>query len=205
MTVFRRILDGPRIEAAAQSVLERWLPSYIAEVERQDGLAARSIALPHSIEVSNYDTDVEKWPEHQTPAVVVMAPGLTERPEKAGEGIYTARWALSIGAVVAPRGDKVSPRLLSARYAAAIRACILQHRTLEGVVMGIDWLDESYDDSGPLASRSLAACRVVFEVQVDDVVTAGAGPTGDPPDDPYDPPGEWGEAETVDVTISRLA
>lgn len=205
MTIFAPILTGPQVADAARSVLDRWLVVYIAELERQLDLAPRTISPPKSVRTFADNDEITKRPEQATPAVVIMAPGITERPERDGDSSYRAVWGLAVGAVVSARGNQEAAEVLAARYAAAIRACLIQHRTLEGFATGVDWVTESYDELPSQASRTLAACRVVFEVEVRDVVTSSAGPTGEPPDDPYAEYEDWPEATSHDVSIDRVA
>jgi hypothetical protein len=197
MTIFGRIVTGSHVEDAAEATLRLWIPTYIAEIERQTGRDAGTLPTPRSWSlVSEFGLD----PEDQFPAIVIESPGLVESPGRDGRGTYRAAWDLRIGVVVAARDERATRRL-STTYAAAIQAALLQHPSLGGFAADTSWLDTRYTPIADDAGRTLAAGRTYFRVDVDDVVTAKAGPAvpNVDPLDPYDPT----TAETVVVDLRR--
>jgi hypothetical protein len=201
MSLFGPLLPGSLIENAAIDTLKAWMPAYIAELERQAGRDARSLPMIKSWVLR---PEFEVWPEDlKTPAIVAVSPGLAEPPTKNGDGSYDAVWSLGVG-VVTETATEASTRELARVYAAAIRGCILQRRSL-GAGRIADWVDESYDEDIPAEkARTLACAMNVFTVQMDNVVLVGEGPRGDPPEDPYADPGDWPEVQTTHVEIERL-
>lgn len=196
MTIFERIFHGGEVERAALATLRKWLPTYLAEIERQTDRVAGSLPLVRSWTTVN---EFSAWPEDQLPCVLLVSTGLASEPAKDGAGTYRASWALGVAVVVS--AAKAAQTMELARiYTAAIRAVLLQHPSLGGVATVIDWIDERYDDLPSDAERSLAAGQGIYRVGIDGVTTTKAGPGGEPrPDrfDPYDPT----VAETVTVTV----
>jgi len=197
---FDTIVTGAQVEAWLQAHLQLWLPTYIAEMERQTSRAAGVLPLPRRYTTFNR---FDKFPEDQLPCIVVVSPGLQDIPAKTGEGRYRARWTLGVGCVVSASTQEASEELAKV-YAAAVRACVLQRPSLGGYTRGAGWLHERYDDLPTTDSRSLAAGQVIFWVEVDAVTNVNAGPTQpDPESDYLQPYGDLPVALTADVTLVK--
>lgn len=201
MTIFGQLKHGGLVEDAALATLKDWMPAYVAELERQTGRTARSLPQIRSWVLR---PEFEYWPEDlQTPAIVVVSPGLAgERPTKTGDGYYRASWSLGVAAVCEASTQEAT-RELARVYAAAVRGCLLQRRSLEGAMRITDWVDESYDDIPTEKRRTIAAGMNVFTVEMEQVVSVAEGPRGAPPLDPYLDPGDWPVVETAEVEIQR--
>lgn len=191
-TLFGRGVSGGDLEQWVVDVLKRWSSTYLSEVERQHGLA--SCTYPRvrgwSLGVS-FDT----WPEDQVPGVLVICPGLVPPPVKGGDGVYRARWNVQIGCCCSAR-TQLESHTMAQHFVEAHRWIMLQKQSLEGWALAVDWLDESYDPITYDDSRSLYAGYATFAIEVDDVGTTLAGPTGDPQPDPCDP---WPLAPIVET------
>jgi hypothetical protein len=162
------------------------MPTYLAEMERQTGRNPQT--LPH-IRGWALHSEFEALPgEEQLPLCVVVSPGLVDEPTKDGAGAYRTKWGLAVAVVVSANTPEAS-RTLVGLYAAAARGSLLQRRSLGGVARGVEWLDERYDDLDINDERSLAAARLVFAVDVGDVVSVKEGPVEPDPEinhhDPY--------------------
>ena len=203
--VYGRILTGNDLELATIDLLRDRLPEYIAEVERQTGHDPGQRQTPRGYIVAS---QFSKWPEDQLPVVVVISPGLSGPPRRAGDGRTLARWALSAGVVnSAAHIDKVRENTLD--YIAAIRALITQHQSLGGLATAVDWIDENYIPPFPYGrtqARSLFGAQAIFTVTVDDVVSYGKGPDGPwgPPPPPATPtdPTNWPTVKRAVVTVA---
>jgi len=197
--LFGTIKHAGQIEDMAEDFLKLWTPTYLAEMERQLGLDSKS--LPH-IRAWTRINEFEKWPEDQLPTVLLICPGLAEPPIKDGSGAYRAKWALGVAVVVSASTERAT-RNIAGIYSAAIRATLLQHRSLGGQALGVDWTDERYDDLPSEDSRSLAAARQVFVVEVADVTNAKLGPDEVLVDhhDPYPPDSVVPDLEHVSNTF----
>lgn len=179
------------------ATLDKWYPTYLKEMELQLGQPMGMIPEPRSYSTRN---NYESFPEDQLPMCIVVSPGLSGRPLREGDGMYRAPWRVGVGVVVSAN-DYQTTRELGLLYAAATRAIIVQHASLGGFAAHTSWDDESYDDEPiPEADRSVMSVYNLFTVEVEDVVTAYAGP--DAPDD-YPPGGQWPIAEVVIIDINE--
>lgn len=184
--IFEGIPTRIQIAEAARDQLKLWLPAYLAEIERQQGLPAESLPRIRSFTTR---TQTTKWAENQTPACVIVCPGLSGPPARDGAGVWRSSWGLGV-AVVTSGNSQESVIQNSSYYGAAVRACLLQQQPLPGLDGRIGWLDEDYAEVPESQSRSLAAARVEFQVLIPHMVCDMAGPVL-PPDDPYLPPDNW--------------
>lgn len=200
MTIFGNIKTAGAVEGAVLGIVQKWLPTYVAELERQTGRAVPSVARPRSYGVT-YDLD--NWPENQLPAILVVAAGTDGEPEEEGGGVFSAWWSVGVSAVLtAP--DAVNVKRNSQLYAAAIRALVVQHRNLGGFAMTTDWVAEEFAESTADQNRSLAITLNSFRVKVRDVVTSYAGPIQpDPKPDPNEPYPEWTTVTSTETVANR--
>jgi len=200
-SIFGRIVTGDDVEQWCLETLRRWSSTYIAEVERQHGLEPGKVAR---IRAWVTGPSFDKWPEDQVPAVVLQSVGTAAQPLKDGQGRHRARFLMQLDCIAAAR-TQAETHTLSMLYAAAHRALLLQRPSLEGRAFGLRWLGDDYTQLPYDDVRSIAAAQGTFEVEVDDVVTSGAGPTT--PDDPLvpdtDPWPGWPTAETADVVVTK--
>lgn len=200
-TIYGRGVSGGDLEQWVVDVLKRWSGTYLAEVERQHGLA--SCTYPRvrgwSLGVS-FDT----WPEDQVPGVLVICPGLVPPPVKGGDGIYRARWNVQIGCCCSAR-TQLESHTMAQHFVEAHRWIILQRPSLEGYALAVDWLDESYDPITYDDSRSLYAGYASFAIEVDDVATTRAGPItpSEPPADECAPWEPWPSVQTHDEDVEN--
>jgi hypothetical protein len=170
---FGPIIAGGDVEEWVLELLQTWLSTYLAEVERQHGYSGHDFPRPRAYAIG---PSFDKWPEDQLPGVLVSSRGIPAPPQKDGEGYYRARWLVEPGVVCSARTQAES-HALAMLYGAAIRWAILQRPSLGGNAEASDWLGESYDDLGYDDSRSLYAVRETFSVEVVDVMLSDGGPT----------------------------
>jgi hypothetical protein len=169
-----------------------FIDTYLAELERLQGYDVGSIERPHGIVTSS---EFDKWPEDSLPIYLVLCVGLAGQPMRNGDSSWEARWGVGVGAVVSDvdpvLGSSLASRKLAQAHAAAIRATLLQHKSLGGFAENVVWVDETYGDLPFDDQRTLGAGRVTFEVIVTSTVREHAGPraplptpTTEPPSDP---------------------
>lgn len=183
MGEFGPMIHAAQVERAARETLQEYLPWYLAAMERDLGLAPRTLPNVRSWIVSS---DVDRWQEEALPSVLLLSTGLAEAPRRDGKGSYSARFALGVAIVAtAPKADKADE--LAKILTAVVRTILVQQGSLGGFAAATDWEDERYDVL-PNRSRSLAAGQIVTSVQVDDVAAVRSGPRGTPPEDPYGTP-----------------
>lgn len=209
MTIFDRILTTDQVEAQAIGVLKAWIPTYLAELERQTSREPGSLPVPRAWTTA---TSFDKWPEDQLPAVLVISPGILDPPDAEGNGSYRVRFSLGIGVIVSA-ATMEQTAALAKTYIAALRAIMIQRPSLGGFAEGVTWLDENYDDIPFDDFRSLGAGQAIFAVEVRNVTSRNAGPLT--PDDGGDgetiptppqvePYPEWPLVTDADVAIKAV-
>jgi hypothetical protein len=198
--IFGPIVTGRNVRKAMESHLKLWFPTYIAEIARAEGIDPNEVPLFRSW-VSALDLPEGKFEEHQMPSCVIVAPGILTEPEKRG-GLVIARWAVSVGCVVAGQ-DRESTFNLAERYAAAVRGAVVQNSSLGGFATASDWLGERYDEIPNDMLRTLAAGSVQFAVEVQGAVHTNEGPD-EPLVDPIPDPGPRATFVEVDLSTERI-
>jgi hypothetical protein len=192
-----RIVDGMQVAEAARATLQAHLVDYIAQIERERGLAPRTIAAPKSWDLT---LDLRRArDEGNHPRILIECPGLDDDPERGGDGFWRAPWALVVSAVVSARDDESTERL-ARRYAAAIRECLQRNPTLLGFADSVRWTDEQYDRLGSDDTQAIAAGSATFRIWVDDVGCDFA----EPPPPAYEQPGPAPVVLTTDVQLEHL-
>jgi hypothetical protein len=178
------------VEQALAWTIRRWMPDYLLKVERDHGLPAGRLPTFRSEVATAWR--VGRLPEDQLPALMIVSPGLHERPKVFGDGTFTARWRVDITSICSARGNRVAPRL-ARWYAAGVRLLLQQNQGLESqlTVTRIDWNDERYDVLDVRDERTLAGGLVQVLVDVADVARREFGPA------PAFPPGAVGELSEV--------
>lgn len=192
MSVFDPIGHGGLVEQAAAARLEEWLPTFLHEIERQNELNEGSLKIPESI---SFASEFTTFPEEQTPAIVIVVPGIPARPTKEGGKTYTVAWSLSVYVSVSAK-TQADTRRNAYLYIAAIRATLLHKPSLGAGFKGIDWLSEDYTPIDSDKRRSLAGASAAFSVQRDEVATVGGGPVN-----PEPVPEDWPEVTVADATV----
>jgi len=180
-SIFGQIVTGLDVEQWCMEELATWSSTYLAEVERQSGLSGHDLAR-----VKSWVTgpSLDKWPEDQLPAGLLISVGLAERPSMSGDGSYNARWQMGLAIIVSARTEAETHRL-AMLYIAAHRTLLLQRPSLGERTLGVDWQDENYDQLPYDDIRSLGAGMANFTVEVESVASWGMGPNT--PDVPLSP------------------
>jgi hypothetical protein len=197
VSIYGPLVTDTAVERAVLASLRGWLPSYLAEVARQDGSGA--VTTPASYEAIR-DT-VTKWPEQALPAIVVQVGGTLQTTRKGSN--YRAVYGASVGCIVAGP-TRTRTRELAGIYGLAVTAALTQHGDLGGFADGVDWTDTIYDLIDEDRSRTLMAAVVSLDVAVNNVLDVAQGPTGptpDPDDDPIPGLPNWGNADDVETDI----
>jgi len=189
---------------AVLNTLEKWMPTYIQEIERQLNLTLGLFPPPRVYSTTN---TWHSLPDERLPMCIALSTGTVTRPRYEGDGTISAWWGIGVG-VAASANTEENTNLAAKIYGAAVRAILLQQPTLGGMTAGTEWIDESYTEV-PVPEderRTIRAAQVIFQVLVDDVVTRFSGPTTPiEPTDPLGQPGaDWPEAETVEVEVRLL-
>lgn len=199
--VFGPIVSGEHVRAAVEETIRTWLPLYLEEFCRQNGIAAGRLPRPRSYVVA---TELpEGWPSDQMPMVVTTVPGLTEAPYSQGGGQIRARWTVAVGCVTVST-DRKAAHLLSHAYLSCIRTLLIQHQGLvSGFADGVDWLSEGTNMLDSDSNRTIMGSDLTISVQIEDAVNERRGPIDpevDPEEDPTPPP----LVQTVEIVTDSL-
>jgi hypothetical protein len=144
------------------------------------------------------------------PFVAVVSTGINpgKPPKRDGEGNTTAWWLVAVGAVCAARTDQ-DAKDLSGYYGAAIRMAMMHIPDLGGWADGVDWNDERYDDWSPILEQVVSSVRLVFTVEIEQVINVFEGfrdMWGKPtvPPNPYDVVTEYPEITEKQITVDKM-
>jgi hypothetical protein len=213
MSIFKNIQSMGAAEEDWTAHLRTWLPTYLAEVERQNGILEGTYGRPRSWTNSpsnQFDVSMET----QWPAILVMIAGTTDTPKKEGDGTFRATLGLGIACLCQARGADMASRMAK-DYGSAIRALVVQRKKVNTNIFGITWMGEVYDDVDPTEGRNISSARLIFDVEYKDFVSLPGGPKmpivdpdpyQDPQTDPNQPYPDWGivpDADHVGITITK--
>jgi hypothetical protein len=188
VTRFAPIISSGAVADSLLAHLRLWLPTYLAEMDRQAPLAGgiatsqvRSWEIVPALDLSD---------EPQMPAIKIVTPGPSEMPVSDGEGRFRATYE--------PR-----TKALRDRYEAAIVACVMEKRSLgDANVRGTDYKGAWKFDLAANERRTKQAVSCGFAIEYENAVTWKAGPTvpiipddpinQGPPSDPTQPIPDFG-------------
>lgn len=197
---FGRILVASQIEEAIQATLQKWLPTFLREIEDQLGITQGS--LPHPQNYTNRNS-FDAQPGEKIPKIVIISPGLEGAPTRTGS-TYRASWRVGVGVADGAKTERVANMRIKA-YGAAIRDILIKKQNLDGNLPGIAqivWLNETYDDLPiPDQLQLYKAASLFFTVDVENVSTRSAGPLE--PATNTDVLPDYSEVETVIIELDK--
>jgi hypothetical protein len=198
------IVDRATVEHNVLTHLQTWIETYIAAIERFHQLPARTLPLPKSWRI---EKEFARNPQDTMPFVAVVSTGLSpgKPPKRDGDGTVRAWWIIAVGAVVAA-GTEQDAKDLSGYYGAALRMIMLQMPELGGWASDVEWNDEKYDDWPSILEQMISSARLVFTVEVEDVINVFEGFRGPDgvltvPSDPYAYPLGYPDTEQVVIDL----
>jgi hypothetical protein len=198
------VVDRSIVEHSVTTHLQTWMTAYIAAIERFHQLPAKTLPLPKSWRIKQ---EFARNPQDTLPMVAVVSPGLSpgKPPKRDGDGTTKAWWIIAVGSVVSAGTDQ-DAKDLSGYYGAAIRMMMLQMPQLGGWASGVEWNDEKYDDWPPILEQMISSARLVFTVEVEDVINVFEGFRGPDgvltvPSDPYAYPLEYPDVSEVNINV----
>lgn len=195
-TLFGRLIESTDVQQAAEETIKKWIETYLAEYERQRGLAPETIDV---IETYTQVNEFRDWAGQETPVCVIVSPEIPVA-KKHGDGVYTGEFTLGIGLIV-QASTRDSTNRMGRAYGAIIRQLLLQQAGLGGLASGITFENEKYNDVPEGEDRAQASAQVIFTVEVPGIVDSRKGII-EPTDDPYGSGSEAPEAQEVSVTIN---
>lgn len=124
--IFGPLIAPWNVEQAAVATLQKWLwPSYLEQVELQNGLAYGTVLKPASIQGA---PDLDEWRQDETPAVMVVCEEPEGAPERDASIGYAQSYRLTVGVLVvgAEQSEEADARRDAGLYAAAIAGALGQ-------------------------------------------------------------------------------
>lgn len=198
-SAFGQIVIASQVEHAVRDVLQKYFPAYLREVERIMEWEREPLPAPRNYIGRN---SFQAQPGEELPKVVVISPGLLQRPTHPdADGFYNAVWHVGVGVATAAQTEDEADDMIK-MYGAAARAILVQHQDLEhpNMVSAVYWLDENYDDlpglTGQLAVYKSAG--EFFGVEVPQAVSRFTQPEAS------EAPQPLSTVETVIADINRL-
>lgn len=191
------------VEQWIMDLTELLFPDYLAESERIHADVIENMEpgfWPRLSSIVRTNEWEGMWPDEQLPCLLVINTGLSDRPERRGDGEYCVTWLVA-AAIVVSAATRNDTRNAAFGYGHAFKQMVLQHRGLNQPdhVRGVTWIDSRPMPLPPEGERSLMAMQMFFQVEVKGVLTdAGVQPNyPDPAPDPYVPPGPEVEITTA--------
>jgi hypothetical protein len=174
------------------------LTYFLAETERQYGLAAQTLTPPGPESIRG-GMDFETFREDQFPLVIVVAEPYGE-PERPDPVTYTQVFDVQIAATVQAQIED-DTRAYADAYGIAVAGALLKFGGLGGLASRT-WLAGFPRLEFPdLDMRTIIRSVSTFRTVVDAVLTEGGGPTIPWPSDPYSAPGSWATVAKVTVAL----
>jgi hypothetical protein len=195
-SVFGPIVTQSQVEAAVLATIEKWVDTYLAQLERVLDLTVPTIERPQSYGPS---FDLANWEGLNQPAVVIVGDKLPPF-DKAGGDRYNALFPFSVGIFVTDQTEQ-AVRNAASTYVAAVGALLVQNGSLGGIATNTDMLDWDLRLPDP-NNRTFALGEIDLHVWVNSILTGTGGPaTPDPPTEPEAPISPWPLVETPEITV----
>ena len=206
-TQYGQVYGAGSVLEASYRTLEKWLPSYVAEFNRQIGA-----------EILKTPIYRDKLPDHDTlsadsdqPRLIVTVPHTIGNVGQMGR-TYQVSWRLSVEVYLYGTTDWQETQAMTMAYAAMVRTLLVQNQDLGGLSRSVIFESEEYYEGEHTATRTTGITLLHFAVDVDNVQTIDGPPILE---DPY--LGEFSptapsssplppdpKAETSQVTVTKV-
>ncbi len=199
---FGQLWTATTVERAVIGQLQTWLNTYLAEVEnREPGYERGDIRRPRTWQS---DVDVDKLPEAQVPAVVVVVGA--ENPQSDGRYLNST---LSLVVGVMLRGStRAQGRDLARLYTAAIKGALLHRPDVGGTVHRLTYDGAAYGETTGDTGVTAANATLSFTAVVGNTLDLYAGPETplpSPPDtDTWPDYPDWGVVDETHVDVQPV-
>lgn len=190
-------IHGAHVEDAILASLRKWMPTYLAEIAADRGLARTTYTVASYARSASVDT---RFPEEALPCVVVNATSKTSNGLES-DGTVGAWFEVAVGVLVSDQHRGTS-RDTAWDYATAIESILIQQPALDGFAAATEWTGTTPEDID-VKARTLAGVIVECQVLVDPVVNAFDGPTV-PSEDPDVPLDTDPQVASVDIDVTPV-
>lgn len=191
--VFGPLYSGGSVEVAVRRTLEMWLPTYIAEINRQ-------LADAVLVDPDNYlYQPEERTVAPRTSQVLVMVPGTIGSPQRSASSGTVATFDAGVSVFFSGTQDFNESRAIGNAYAAAVTGAIGQHPDLGNFAQTTKWLGYKVGSQGRVGGLWRMTTLVRFGVTVANVMS----PFGGPPAPSIAAPAEPVEVTYTGVTVAQ--
>lgn len=187
------LLSTPPETGAAALILY-----YLAAVERQMELPARTLPQPPGPSSYRSEVDFETFQAEWLPLIGVDSQP-TGRIERHEGGEY-GQWYETRVAVIVGDDDEDLARMFADAYAIAVAAAILQNGSLGGIATETRLVNAPIVEYVNPDVRQVSRATVTLQTYVQPILIEYAGKPVSWPADPYGIPTGYPEVQTVDVT-----
>ena len=198
---FGPLVVATDIDDAVIGVVQKWINTYLSQVELERGLGDETLKRPRPANIINALSVVE-FMDNALPAVVVNTTNTTATPIVMAGGDTSVFWRATISCVVRGKTQPAT-KVLASLYEGSVRRLMLQQAQKEhGLITDCRWdstlVQPVADTSG--AGRWLAAGVGQFVLGVDVATNGVVGPSA-PDLGPYDP---LATVQEIDVDLETM-
>jgi hypothetical protein len=168
--VYGPLIGGHTIQEGFYNTLQKWLPAYLAEFNRN--LGGDVLQLPRAYRLK---PDWETLPRDVVTQILVISNGTKGAPQR-HQRQTRSTWEAQASIFLAGTKDWQETQALALAYGAAVRACIAQHPQLEGIAETTLWVGERYMEKEHISTRIIGLMTVNFEVTVGNTMDVFGGP-----------------------------
>ena len=173
---YGQIYGAGSVLEATYRTLEKWIPSYIAEFNRQ--IKADILKEPVYREIlPDYDTLSS---DSDQPRLIVTVPHSLNVGQLGRS--YQVTWRLSVEAYLYGTTDWQETQAMTMAYAALVRTLLVQNQDLGGLSRSVIFESEEYFEGEHTATRTTGISTLHFAVEVDNVQSIDGPPLST---DPY--------------------
>ena len=203
---YGRIYGAGSVLEASYRTLEKWLPTYVVEFNRQIGADILRPPVYRDI-LPDYDT---LSADSNEPRLIATVPHTIGDVGQLGR-TYQVTWRLSIEVYLYGTTDWQETQAMTMAYAAMVRTILVQNQDLGGLSRSVIFESEEYYEGEQTSTRTTGITFLHFAVTVDNVQSIDGPPISL---DPYlaegsitaptfipIPPNP--EAETSQVTVAN--
>jgi hypothetical protein len=194
------------LEQAAVATLRKWAwPSYIEEVERQNGLAYGTLQRVEEPAIRGA-ADLTEWMADELPVILVVVEKPTGEPQRFNSAGYVATYPMTVGAITlaATEDEEWFARRDASLIIAACMGAIGQELEVDhpGLVVDMPMADAPWADPVDPDLRTEWQGTVTFDVIVNPVFNPMLGLAT--PTLPEQAPTDYPEAQSTDVTVDAV-
>lgn len=191
--VFGPLFGGGSVKQALIETLTMWLPTYVAEINRQ--LGSNVLYVPKDY---LYQPD-ERAVAPQTSQATVFVPRTIGTPERRSDGTRTI-WQAQTEVYFAGTQDWNLSEAVAWAYEAAVRASIAQHRSLGGFAESTMWVGSQLGKRERVSTIWRVSVQANFHVVVANAMSPDGGPAVPAITTPVAVP----EVTDTEITLSQL-